>query len=114
VIDGIYSMAYRGAVDWGIGMLILRRGTITGSDASGVLYDGTYQQTGGNLDLNLTMTVPPGVALAQGTSAKSTAYSIPINLSLPTRVLSTGETVLMPLPPGPINVIFRKLRPLSD
>jgi hypothetical protein len=114
VIDGIYSMTYRGAADWGIGMLILRRSTITGSDATGVLYDGTYQDNGDNLDIRLTMTVPPGVTLAQGTPAQPTAYSVPINLSIPTRALSTGETVLMELPPGPVNIIFRMLRSLSD
>jgi hypothetical protein len=41
MVDGIYSLTYRGAVDWGIGMLVMQRGIIVGSDAGGVLYDGT-------------------------------------------------------------------------
>ncbi len=114
MVDGIYSLTYRGAVDWGIGMLIMQRGIIVGSDAGGVLYDGTYRDQGDRLDVRLTMTVPPGVTLAQGTPAQPTAYSIPINVSLFKRVLTTGEPVLLQLPPGPVNVIFRKLRALSN
>jgi hypothetical protein len=95
-------------------MLVLQRGSIVGADAGGVLYDGTYQDRGDSLDVRLTMTVPPGVTLVQGTLAQPTAYSVPINVSLSKRALTTSEPVLLQMPPGPVNAIFRKLRPLSD
>ena len=42
-MDGIYSVTFRGAVDWGIGMLVLRKGVVTGADAGGIYYDGHYR-----------------------------------------------------------------------
>ena len=41
-------------------MLIMQRGIIVGSDAGGVLYDGTYRDQGDRLDVRLTMTRSPG------------------------------------------------------
>jgi hypothetical protein len=61
VADGIYTMTYRGAADWGMGMLVLRRGTVTGADISGCLYDGRYRDDPENLVLELDMTVPADV-----------------------------------------------------
>jgi hypothetical protein len=113
MFDGIYSMAYRGHADWGTGMLILQRGVITGADAGGALYDGSYEEHGSYLLLNLTLTVPPGVVLVQGTPAQPKQYSIPIQTELSARALLEGEVASLQLPPGPVNVIFRRLRTLN-
>src|SRR6476661_2868288 len=40
-MDGIYSVTFRGAVDWGVGMLLLLHGRIVGADVAGILFDGT-------------------------------------------------------------------------
>ena len=114
MFDGIYSIAFRSSVDWGIGMLLLRKGTITGADVAGVLFDGSYQAGLGGLSIKMTMTVPPGVTLVQGTPARPTQYTVPIDLTLPGDALQSQRPVLLPLPHGPVNVIFRKLRRLDD
>jgi hypothetical protein len=49
MMDGIYSITFRGATDWGLGMLVLRSGQLTGADVGGVLYDGRYHEQAGSL-----------------------------------------------------------------
>jgi hypothetical protein len=113
MLDGIYSIIFRGRADWGTGMMILQRGVITGADAQGGLYDGSYVELGTDLQVDFTITVPPGVTLVQGTPARAEQYTISARTTLPTKALDTGEPVLMELPPGPVNVIFRRLRVLG-
>jgi hypothetical protein len=112
-MDGIYSITFRGAADWGMGMLILQNGQVTGADASGVTYDGTFVDTGPYIELHVTMSVPPGVALVQGVPAQSKAYTIPINQMIPKSAIETSQAILLQLAPGPVNVIFRRLRTLG-
>jgi hypothetical protein len=113
MLDGIYSITFRGRADWGMGMLILQRGVITGADTGGVLYDGSYLERGAYLQLKLTLTVPPGATLVQGTLAQPKQYSISSEMTLLTKALLEGKPTLVELPPGPVNVIFRRLRALD-
>lgn len=53
MIDGIYQITFRGAADWGIGILHLKDRVITGADVGGVLYDGAYSGQGEKLNLIL-------------------------------------------------------------
>ncbi len=114
MLDGIYSITFRGAVDWGMGLLILRKGLVTGSDVGGVHYDGRYRDLGSAVEINLTMTVPPGATLVQGTPAQPTAYTVPVNVTIPKTDIESRQPVLLELPQGPVNIIFRRLRELSD
>jgi hypothetical protein len=101
MIDGIYTMTYRGAISWGIGVLVLRRGTVTGADAAGGLYDGRYVEQADNVVLEMKMTVPAGMELVQGTPPQPKPYEVPFNATIPKRAIETSEPVLVPLPPGP-------------
>lgn len=112
-MEGIYSITFRGAADWGIGMLLLRAGRLTGADSGGVLYDGTYQDTNGVVNVTAEMTVPPGSTLVQGIPARPVAYKVPFNAQVPRQSLLNGHPVLIQLPPGPVNVIFKFLRGLD-
>jgi hypothetical protein len=96
-----------------MGILLLQKGVVTGADVGGVQYDGTYRDAGSDVEFNATMTVPPGVMLAQGAPARPTAYTVPINITIPKSAIDTLQPVLLQLPPGPVNVIFRRLRSLS-
>lgn len=109
-MDGIYIIRFRGAADWGLGMLLLQAGKITGADAGGVIYDGVYGDAGEYLQVNLAMAVPPGATLVQGTPPQPTAYTIPVCAKIPKSAIHSGQPVLLQLPPGPVNVIFQKLR----
>lgn len=113
-MDGIYSIAFRGSADWGIGLLLLRKGTVTGADGGGILYDGDYQDAGALIEFNITMSVPPGATLVQGTPARPTAYTISFGANIPRTALNEAHPVLLELPQGPVNVIFRRLRELRD
>lgn len=113
-MEGIYSIVFRGEANWGMGMLIFHGGLITGADDGGALYDGTYVERGSNIEMAMVMTVPPGTVLVQGTAAQPTTYTVPINEMFPKSALETNEPVFMDLPPGPVNVIFRRLRSLGE
>lgn len=112
MIDGIYSITFRGSDDWGMGMLIFQNGTIVGVDAGGVEFDGQYHLGPTGVEVTATMTVPAGATLVQGTKAQPFPYEIPFTLMVPRSAFDNGQPVLLELPPGPVNVIFRRLRKL--
>ena len=112
IMDGIYAITFRGAADWGTGMLVLKNGTVVGADVSGVLYDGTYSVLGENVVVKFIMTVPPGAALVQGVPARPESYKIPVDTVVPISSFENNNPVLLKLPPGPVNVIFKRLRAL--
>jgi hypothetical protein len=102
MIAGIYTMTYRGTTgDWGMGMLVLRKGTVVGADALGFLYDGRYIELPDSLVLEISLTVPPGVTLVQGTPAQPKAYTVPFNATIPKAAIEASTPVLVQLPPGP-------------
>ena len=111
--DGIYTMTFRGAAGWGLGLLELRDGVVTGADAAGAMYDGTYSESDASVTLNLSMIVPPGVTLVQGSTPKSIQYSVPFHATIPKQAIEQNTPVLVELPPGPVNVIVKLLRNLS-
>lgn len=113
-MDGIYTITFRGAATWGAGMLVLQNGSVTGADTAGVLYDGQYADKGSYLAITMQMTVPPGVSLVQGTPTQPKAYTFSFTASVPKNAMESGEPVLMQLPQGPVNVIFRRLRALAQ
>jgi hypothetical protein len=111
-IEGFYAITFRGNDGWGIGMVIFRDGAITGADAGGVLYDGYYADRGEHLDLNARIRVPPGVGLVQGVAGQPAWSSYDFTAVVPKRALDSNEPVRMELPNGPVNVIFRRVRPI--
>ena len=86
---------------------------MTGADAAGATFDGTYKEDGERVSFTLTMTVPPGVVLVQGTPARPVSYEVPIAASVPIRALNSLEPVRLEMPQGPVNVIFRRLQNLD-
>jgi hypothetical protein len=83
MMDGIYSITFRGATDWGLGMLVLRSGQLTGADVGGVLYDGRYHEQAGSLIIEAELTVPPGATLVQGIPARPQTYKVPFTALVP-------------------------------
>jgi hypothetical protein len=113
--DGIFTMTYRGVSgDWGMGLLMMRRGTIAGADTTGIIYDGRYTIDQSSLTFQMVMKVPPGVALVQGVPAKPTPYNVQFNASVPLDAIEKSTPVLVQLPPGPVNVILKRLRSLES
>lgn len=113
-MDGIYSITFRGATDWGLGLLLLRSGRLTGVDTGTVRYDGTYSVEGGMLNIDAVLTVPPGATLVQGVPARPQTYGVPFKAKIPQTAIVQGKPVLIHMPPGPVNVIVKFLRGLED
>lgn len=112
MFDGIYKITFRGAADWGMGVLILKDGIVTGADVAGALYDGTYLEHSDSISVKINLTVPPGVTLVMGTPPQSKEYSFQFDISLSKKSIETSQTILVQLPQGPVNVIFQLLRNL--
>ncbi len=111
-MNGIYVMYFTGATGSGHGLLLLQNGTITGADAAGVTYDGTYRLEGDNLVGTLKMIVPAGTSLVTGAAAGSSPLTFDIPLTLPSN-FADGMPRILSMPTGPVNIIFRRLRDLT-
>mgnify|MGYP001807560623 FL=1 len=94
-------------------VLVLREGLVCGSDTNAVLIDGQYRLNGSVLVVDVTATVPPGVALVQGAPAQPTTYQLPIHAEFPLDRIGTSQPTLVQTPAGPINTLLRKLRDLT-
>ena len=112
-MDGFYQISFRGAADWGIGLLIFNNGAITGVDVGGALYDGSYYCSDAIIHSKIKLTVPPGVSLVQGVPAQKTEYAIDFSVDIPISSLNNAAPILIQLPVGPVNVVFTKLRGIS-
>jgi hypothetical protein len=118
MLEGMYRLDFSGSAGFGVAALVIKDGTVFGSDVSGVLYDGHYEPTGtpGEVTVTLTLTVPPRVALVQGIVADHRGFTFqvgPQKLNL----LKAGEfSVATPVngPRGVVKARISKLRDLPD
>ena len=113
-LEGFYSLNFRGAASFGVGIVALHAGLVAGADIGGVLYDGTYNETDTNLVLDMELTVPPGASLAQGTAPRTLPYKVPFHVTIDKAAIETSRPVLVQMPPGPVNVIIKRLRGLAS
>lgn len=114
MIDGIYSMTYRGHADWGMGMLVFLGGVVTGASVGAVTFDGQYVELSDEVTIDVTMHVPAGVPLVTGKPAQPQPYEVPFTATISKAALESGETVAIDMGLGPVNAIFQKLRSLPD
>lgn len=113
MFDGMYGFAYQGVSGVGSGTIVLDRGRIFGHDG-GVQYDGAYapsSQGPGHLDINLRLTVPPGIALVQGVPPQPHQYSFDLTCTI--RAQGASD-VQIATPYGPVGAHVRFLRPLPQ
>jgi DNA-binding transcriptional regulator YiaG len=113
MLEGMYAIKFRGQSGEGIGVLVLDRGRIYGSD-TGVMYDGTYAPSTSSrdhIDAHIRLTVPPGVALVTGIPAQPMSYGFDIDCTINPRS-STPVTVQTPF--DPVEVVFTFLRNLPQ
>ncbi len=111
MFGGFFLMNIVGKDGDGAGMLIFDRGAICGADEGGVLYDGYYKpgRDPKTLDVELTVTVPPGTTLVTGVGPQTAQYSFDIACTIP----AMGESKFPVVTPfGPVAVYFRRLRDL--
>lgn len=111
MLNGFYAIYFTGVTGSGIGIIAASNGVLSGADAAGGIYDGTYQQnaTTKQYDAKIKLTVPPGTSLVTGALAGTQPMSIDIVTILPEN-LGNNHPVTIDTPTGKVNVIFKKLR----
>lgn len=108
-MEGFYAVYYTGAAGFGHAVLAIRDGILSGADAAGGVYDGTYKLgEAGAVSIEVTLTVPAGATLVTGQTLPS-PYNQTIKAELPVN-FAGGQPVPMQTPLGPVNAIFKKLR----
>jgi hypothetical protein len=111
--NALYAMYYTGISGSGLGIAAFVNGVVSGADATGGIYDGTYSvDEGGAVSGKIRMSIPAGVNLVTGGGNSPNPYSIEFPFQLSPN-LGDGEPVMVHLPLGPVNISFRKLRSLS-
>jgi hypothetical protein len=83
VSEGIYRIVFGGSYSSGVGLLMLRQGTLIGTDVQGATYRGTYREAAGNeIAIHLEVTVPANTPLVTGEHARSVPWALPIDATL--------------------------------
>lgn len=111
-MEGFYAVYYTGVAGFGHAVIVMQDGVVSGADATGGTYDGTYRKgKDAQVSVEVTLTAPAGTTLVTGQTLP-VAYSQTIVASLPEN-FSGGHTVPIQTPLGPVNAVFKKLRGLK-
>jgi hypothetical protein len=109
LLEGMYSIAFRGRDGEGLGILVLMGGRIFGSDGA-VSYDGQYEPSKkrpGFIDASLRLTVPPGVSLVVNRRAQPATYWFELKANIAAR---DPTSLKVDTPYGPVQVTVEYLR----
>ncbi|SOC27660.1 hypothetical protein [Stappia indica] len=110
-MEGFYALYYTGVAGFGHAVLVMRQGIISGADATGGVYDGTYSTVDDTTEAAVKLTVPAGATLVTGqTLSEPLTQNISATLN---SSFADGHPVAIRTPMGPVNVIFKKLRNLT-
>jgi hypothetical protein len=110
--EGFFRIAFTGATGSGLGILLLRSGSVIGADTGGATYDGSYKENADThtLEFVITMSMPAGVSPVQTGIPLATPMSVPISASLLQDDIGGAKPTLVQTPLGPVNVLFTKIR----
>ena len=83
--EGIYKVDYQGATGMGLALLILESATVTGADATGGIYDGTYEWNERTqlLHVDVEVSVREGTLLVMGNVAPLGGLKFRVRSSFP-------------------------------
>lgn len=110
--EGMYKFSFVGTTGTGLGVIILERGRVFGSDGA-VQYDGTYEPSTdrrGYVSVHVHLTVPPGVPLVQGVPAQPMSYGFDIDCAFASRG-TTPVSVQTPFGPVQGHIAFLRAVP---
>jgi hypothetical protein len=106
-IDGTYGFVYCGNRGLGIGVFLVEGQRIEGRDFAGGRYMGAAVQDGkGNIQLDVQMQVPAGVA-AQGTASQDFPHTRHIHWTFPP-AFGDGEPQMVEFA-GPVTVMVKRV-----
>lgn len=111
--DGIYAGYFTGTVSSSFGLFLFGDGRITGADAGGAVYLGSYRvdATKRIVEGEVTLSAPPHTPLITGAVSGDAPIDLRIPIKLPD-VINEAEVYRIETPVGPVNARFRKLRSL--
>jgi hypothetical protein len=111
-IDGTYGFVYCGANDLGYGVFTVLDGKVTGTDCGRGRYTGTATEDAqGNIIVEYSFVVAPGMTLVQGIAAQDVPYTKTVTDKFPP-LFGDGEPVRASQPP--VWMMVRKLPPDSN
>lgn len=110
-MNGFYSGYFTGAAGVSIGMFIFQNGIISGADAGGGQYDGTYSNSAESnfIEGIIRFTLPIGHHSIMGKIASTEPIIIDVQIKLPTKI-NKDEIHLIQTPLGNINAKFNKIK----
>lgn len=113
--EGFYKLEFAGMGGTGFGLLALDTEMVVGCDVGGVTYDGRYAYNArtDRLDLDLTLTVPPGAWLVTGVPPRSNPYEFWVRTSIP-RNFEGAQIFAADTEFGPVNFRITKIRSFPD
>lgn len=112
-IDGIYAAYLSGRVGRGFAILLFNKGRVTGADALGIQFDGSYvEREGGNVSVEMAVNAPPNIQLVQGGLTGHDGDQYTVALDLPPD-FPTADYIPIATKYGPINARIRRLRGLD-
>jgi len=110
-IDGIYSGYFSGEGGNGLGLFLFRDGTLTGADAAGVVFDGTFAAIETGYRGTVTVKAPANGMLVQGVSTGPHGITYEMAFEVPSD-FAEKPYLLLQTPLGPVTVKLVKLRAL--
>lgn len=113
-IDGYY-LGYMASEGYGVVAFIFKEGCIAGIDASGVTFDGTYEESldSGDYIGNVNVRVPSNTEIIQGVKSEEGGVSYQVLLKIPNNFLEI-PFFTVDTPFGPVNVKLEKLRNIGE
>ena len=108
--EGFYLVSFTGHADSGYAVMVLDSGYVCGADVGGCEYDGTYKSNDetGIVDANITLTIPPGLALVTGFPSQSEELKLKFSVSFNSE--TPGKFFPVETPTGPVNALIKFLR----
>lgn len=85
--EGYYVVRYQTPGDWGMGMLVLDTGVVTGVDIAGAKIDGAYayNQRTDMIDIDVVWEATQTTTLVQGQTVPA-GFSFPIRISVSNKI----------------------------
>lgn len=108
--NGAYQYCYSGYTGVGVGVFSIKNDAIWGGDWGGITYEGkiTWQGEGNPLVVPLSMTIPPGSSMVQGTAPQEILQRREFQIQIPEK-FAEGDPFQIIVPPGPVWIAARRI-----
>ena len=111
-LNGFYAGFFSGAGGEGLALFIIKDGVIAGTDAGGVLFDGTYAAIESGWSGPVKVKAPANVTLVQGVTTGPAGLEYEVPIFLPKNFLA--EPYLSAQTPlGPVNFKLKRIRDVA-